>query len=154
MPIDPTVLPSYVKVTEGKQRDLPSVHNTQTNFDQEVRKEKIRDNQNPIYDISLYVPKGYQQGFNIWKQRNGFTTEFTMPLRVEGGIQTQTVNWVDEPLNATENRAYFVYPCSVQGRGLDDGISDATEEEQDLFYEFMPYNNLWSKIINEDIPQI
>ena len=154
MPIDPTVLPDFVKVTEGKRRELPSVHNTQTNFDQEPRKTKIRDSQNPIYDINLRVPKDLQMGFRVWCQRNGFTTEFTMPLRVEGGVRTQTVNWVDEPLNATEDRANFIYPCSVQGRGLDDGISDATEEEQDLFYEFMPYNNLWSKIINEDVPQI
>lgn len=154
MPIDPTVLPDYVKVTEGKRRELPSVHDTQTNIDQEPRKVMVRDNQNPIYNINLYVPKGYQQGFRVWCARNGFTTEFTMPLRVEGGIKTQIVNWVDEPLNATENRAHFIYPCSVQGRGLDDGVSDATEAEQALFYEFIPDNNLWSKIINEDIPQI
>lgn len=154
MAIDTTILPSFVEVMEGKQRDLPSVHNTQTNFDQEVRKEQIRDNQKPIYDLQVLVPTAYQQGFRIWCQRNAFTTEFTMPLRVEGGIIEQVVRWVDEPLNPRENKGYFIYPCSVQAAKLDDGVSDATEEEQDLFYEFMPYNNLWSKIINEDIPTI
>lgn len=154
MAIDPTVLPGFVEVMEGKQRDLPSKLDIQYNYDQQPRFEQVRDNQQPIYDLQILVPTAWQRGFRIWCQRNAFTTPFTMPLRVEGGIIEQLVRWVVLPLDPRENKGYFIYPCSVQAAKLDDGVSDATEAEQDLFYEFMPYNNLWSKIINEDIPTI
>jgi len=155
MAIDTTVLPDFVRVIEGKQRDLPDTLLTQANFDQEARSEKIRNTQSPIWELRLGMLRSDAGRFFAWFRRNGGFTPFTIPLRVEGGTFDQTVRFIERPLNPENEpfNGWQIYRCAVQANEITDALTGSTESEQDLYFEFGDHN-LWSHIINFEIPKI
>jgi len=155
MAIDTTVLPDFVRVIEGKQRQLPEQYLTQSNFDQEPRHELIRDNQSPIWDLRLGMLRSDAGRFFAWLRRNGGVAPFTIPLRVEGGTFNQTVVFTQRPLNPENEpfNGWQIYPCQIQANEITDALTGSTEAEQDLYFAFGDHN-LWSHIINFEIPKI
>ena len=155
MAIDATTLPDFVRVIEGKQRQLPEQYLTQRNFDQEPRSELIRNNQSPIWDLRLGMKRSDTGRFFAWFRRNGGVTPFTIPLRVEGGTFDQTVTFTERPLNpeSEPNSGWQIYQCEIQANEITDALTGATTEEEDFYFEFSEHN-LWSYVINFELPKI
>ena len=155
MAIDATKLPDFVRVIEGKQRQLPERFLTQNNFDQEPRHELIRNNQSPVWDLRLGMKRSDSGRFFAWLRRNGGVAPFTIPLRVEGGTFDQTVTFTERPLNPENepNSGWQIYPCQIQANEITDALTGATEAEEDLYFEFSEHN-LWSYVINFELPKI
>ena len=153
---DANTFPDFVYILDGKQRRLPDRFLTQSNFDQEPRDELIRDFQCPEWEVTLRMENSNAGRFWLWFNKyNKGIAYFDLPLRVEGGIFTQRVRFIERPNNPSKEQfgGAFHYRAVLQANELNDLTTGADDCALEFYYQFCDHNQ-WYCTINEVLPKL
>lgn len=147
-------LPDFVRIKVGMSREIADDTNIQYNWQQTPVGEKILDNKPVIFDLTLFVDRGYQTAFRIWLSQRQRMEVFTAALPVEDGIIDHQLVFLTLPENTSSSRAFLQYNCKVWAEKLNDGLENLTPEEIDLILFATPNQDLYNYIANVQAPKI